>query len=239
MTTALVTGAGRGMGLEFTRQLLSRGHTVFATARDPSRSGALGELAAEHEGRLHSVPLDVSDLESIAAARRAIGERTGHLDLLVNNAGINSRGVPEGQGNVRFGALEPAGVLRMVEVNAMGPVLITQGFVDLLQKGKEPRVISVSSWLGSIGAKTSGGNYGYCASKATLNMLARAMAFDLLPLGIISVVFNPGWVSTDMGGPKAKLTPEESVAGMLKVTDGLTPQHAGQFLQWDGSEHPW
>ncbi len=100
-------------------------------------------------------------------------------------------------------------------------------------------MISVSSWLGSIEGKTSGGNYGYCASKTTLNMLARAMAFDLLPLGIVSVVFNPGWVSTDMGGPRATLTPHQSVAGMLATTARLTPSQAGHFMQWDGTEHAW
>ena len=157
----------------------------------------------------------------------------------MNNAGINSRSVPRDQANVRFGSLEPSGVLRMVEVNALGPVLVTQALVDLLQAGTRPRVASTSSWLGSIGRKSSGGNYGYCASKATLNMLARAMAFDLAPLGITSVVFNPGWVATDMGGPRASLTPEQSVGGMLAVIDGLTPEDAGRFLQWDGTEHPW
>jgi len=227
------------MGLAFTRQLLERGGAVFAAVRNPAKTDALQALVESSPGRLTLVRLDVSDPGSIDAAREAVEAQTDHLDLLVNNAGINSRGVPDGQGNVRFGALEPTGISRMVAVNAVGPILVTQSLVGLLQRGSEPRVVSISSWLGSISGKTSGGNYGYCASKATLNMLARAMAFDLSPLGITSVVFNPGWVSTDMGGPNAKLTPERSVRGMLTVTDHLTPSDAGRFLQWDGTEHAW
>jgi NAD(P)-dependent dehydrogenase (short-subunit alcohol dehydrogenase family) len=235
MATILVTGAGRGLGLEFTRQLAARGDTVFATVRNPDRADALRAV----EGDIRIVALDVSEPTSIEAAAQAVAEQTDHLDLLVNNAGINSRGVPSDQANVRFGALEPKGILRMVEVNAIGPLLVTQAFAGLLAKSERGRVLSISSWLGSIDRKQSGGNYGYCASKTTLNMLMRAAAFDLAQQGIVSVVANPGWVSTDMGGPRAQLTPEQSVAGLVRVTDTLTLDHAGRFLQWDGSEHPW
>lgn len=239
MITALVTGAGRGLGLEFTRQLLEGGDTVLATARKPARAAALHRLAAQHAGRLSLVALDVSDPGSIAAAREAVGQTTDRLDLLVNNAGINGKGVPRGQRNARFGSLEPEGILRMVAVNAIGPVLVTQALADLLAKGTEPRVVSISSLLGSIDDKASGGNYGYSASKTTLNMLARVMAFDLSRLGITSVVLNPGWVRTDMGGAGAPLSPEQSVGGMLAVTARLTPGDAGRFLQWDGAEVAW
>ena len=235
MGTVVVTGAGRGLGLAFATQLAARGDTVFATVRDPERAEALRAL----EGDVRLVRLDVSDPASIEAAAASVAEQTAHVDLLVNNAGINSRGVPEGQGNVRFGTLEPRGILRMVEVNAIGPLLVTQAFAGLLQKSAAGRVLSISSWLGSIAGKTSGGNYGYCASKTTLNMLMRAAAFDLVQQGVISVVANPGWVSTDMGGPRASLTPDQSVAGLLQVADALTPEQAGRFVDWDGSEHAW
>ena len=235
MSVVLVTGAGRGLGLELARQLAARGDTVLATVRNPDRADALRAL----EGDVRIITLDVSSTDSIAAAAAQVAEQTDHLDLLINNAGINSRGVPAGQGNVRFGQLEPAGILRMVEVNAIGPLLITQALADLLAAGGGGRVLSVSSWLGSIQRKQSGGNYGYCASKTTLNMLMRAAAFDLVGRGIVCVVANPGWVATDMGGSRARLTPEQSVAGLLRLTDNLTPDHAGRFFQWDGSEHPW
>ncbi|MCB9763605.1 MAG: SDR family oxidoreductase [Alphaproteobacteria bacterium] len=226
---ALVTGAGRGLGLEFARQLAARGATVFGTVRrDGEALDALGVTALR---------LDVADPASIAAFATDLAARVDRVDLLINNAGINSRGVPEGQRNVRWGALEPEGILRMVQVNAVGPVLVTQALAPLLKPGA--RVLSISSWLGSIQRKTSGGNYGYCASKTTLNMLARAMAFDLAEQGVISVVANPGWVRTDMGGARAALTPDQSVSGLLALVDQLTPAHTGGFYQWDGTEHPW
>jgi len=239
MQTALVTGARRGMGLEFTRQLLSRGDTVLATVRDPDSAPQLRALGEAHPGRLQILCLDVSDHSSIRKLGPAVKRLVPQLDLLVNNAGINSKAVKPHQSNTRFGSLEPEGILRMVAVNAIGPVLVTQALTESLQQSPGARVISVSSWLGSIAGKTRGGNYGYCASKTTLNMLTRAMAFDLLPLGIVSVVFNPGWVRTDMGGPRAKLGVDESVAGMIRVTGGLTEADAGRFLQWDGSDLPW
>ncbi len=121
MVTALITGAGRGMGLEFTRQLLDRGDTVIATVRNPARADALRELAANRGDHLAIVTLDVSDPASITRATFAIAQHTDHLDLLVNNAGINSRGVPEGQGNVRFGSLEPEGILRTRSAPSCSP----------------------------------------------------------------------------------------------------------------------
>jgi NAD(P)-dependent dehydrogenase (short-subunit alcohol dehydrogenase family) len=239
MNVVLVTGAGRGLGLEFTRQLVERGDRVFATVRNRARSDELQALGERANGRLHIEQLDVAEPDSIERLRKSVGDQTAKIDCLINNAGINSRGVPEGQGNVRFGALEPTGIERMMRINAIGPVLVTQAFADLLVAAGSAKVVSISSWLGSIGEKNSGGNYGYCASKAALNMLARAMAFDLAPSGITSVVINPGWVSTQMGGPKAKLTPAEAAAGVLRVADGLMSNDAGRFLQWDGSEHAW
>lgn len=235
MSTVLITGAGRGLGLEMARQLAERGDTVFATVRNPAKADALRAL----EGDVRLVALDVSDEASIAKAAEAVGAQTERLDVLINNAGINSRGVPEGQANVHFGKLEPEGILRMVQVNAVGPLLVTQAFASLLERSDNGRVVSISSWLGSLERKQTGMNYGYCASKTTLNMLMRAAAFDLAKSGVVSVVLNPGWVSTDMGGPRASLTPQQSVAGILAVTDSLTSEQAGRFLQWDGSEHPW
>ena len=227
--TAVVTGAGRGLGLEFARQLVQRGVAVLGTVRKPSP--ALEEVGAT------ALQLDVADADAIASFPEQVREHCARVDLLINNAGINSRGVGAGHANVRLGQLEPEGILRMVRINAVAPVLVAQSLSGLL--ADDAKVVSVSSWLGSIAKKSSGGNYGYCASKTTLNMLVRALAFDLAPRGITSVVVNPGWVSTDMGGAKATLTPQQSVEGLLGVIDGLTVDDAGKFLQWDGTEHPW
>jgi NAD(P)-dependent dehydrogenase (short-subunit alcohol dehydrogenase family) len=233
----LITGAGRGLGLELARQLLRGGHRVFAAVRDPGMAVDLAQLSQGE--RLVPTTLDVSDPDSIAAARRFVGCHTAALDLLINNAGTHSPRLPPAQANQRFGALEPAGLLQLVQVNAVGPLLVTQAFADLLEAGERPRVLCISSRLGSIGDKHEGGNYGYCASKATLNMLTRTMAWDLAPRGITAVAMNPGWVRTAMGGPNAPLSAAESVAGMLAVIEGLEPSDAGRFLRWDGGEQAW
>lgn len=222
---AVVTGAGRGMGLAFCKQLVADGYTVFGTVR--------GRAQALDGTGVTVLKLDVADTVSIGVFAAQLATTVGRVDLLVNNAGMNSRSAAKGQKNVRWGDLEPEGMLNMMRVNAIGPVLVTQALSSLL--GEDSRVLNVSSGLGSIGGKTSGGNYGYCASKATLNMLARAMAFDLAKRGVVSVCLNPGWVQTDMGGPKAPLTAEDSVRGMLRVMNAATPDDAGGFFNHDGT----
>jgi len=239
MKNVLITGAGRGLGLEFTRQLLDAGERVFATIRDPANAPALKALRTDAGDRLQLLQLDVAEPKSIEAMAQELTTRTSTLDLLVNNAGINSKALPEDQRNVRFGTLEPAGIERMIRVNAIGPVLVTQALKDLLAAAGGAKVVSISSWLGSITGKKRGGNYAYCASKTTLNMLTRAMAHDLRNSGIVSMVMNPGWVSTDMGGSKAELTPEQSVMGMLRVVSDLTTDDIGTFKQWNGETQPW
>ncbi|MEM6732470.1 MAG: SDR family oxidoreductase [Myxococcota bacterium] len=237
----LITGAGRGLGLEFARQCLDRGDRVYAGVRSPDRADALHALRESHPQRLFVFPLDVANPTSVTEAFRLVSEQTDHLDVLINNAGINSRStaVDEHQRNVKFGELEASGLVKMIEVNAIAPLLVVQTFVDLLERGNHPRILNVSSWLGSIERKLSGGNYGYCASKATLNMLGRTLAFDLQSRGIITLMFNPGWVRTDMGGERAELTPTQSVCGILGTSDTATLEDTGTFFQWDGTVHPW
>ncbi len=212
---------------------------MFAAVRQPGSSDDLTALAAANPAKLTVLAMDVADPASISAARDTVAGTVEALDLLINNAGVNSKAMPDAQKNLSFGGLEPDGIVTMVRVNAIGPLLVTQTFADLMAKGTDPKVLNVSSWLGSITKKKGGGNYGYCASKATLNMLGRTMAHDLIERGIVTVMFNPGWVQTDMGGPRASLTPEESVKGMLAVIDEADESHNAGFFQWDGSEHPW
>ena len=239
MSYALVTGASRGLGLEFARQLASRGVHVFAAARRPEASEPLAALVAERPEHVLPVTLDVTSAEDHHQTRELVSARTDSLEYLINNAGINSRGLPPGHGNVSFGELEPAGMLRMMEVNAIAPVLLSQCFVELLARGAHPRVAHISSWFGSISETTRGFNYGYAASKACLNMLGRALAFDLEIRKIRSALFNPGWVRTDMGGPNAKVDPVDAVSGILKLLDELSPEDVGGFFDHDGTRHAW
>lgn len=234
---ACVTGANRGIGLALTRQLIRRGDRVIATARDPKGCAAFAEMA--DTGRLHPIALDVADDASLAALPERVAALTDRVDLLINNAGVNGGSVPEGGPNRDWGALEPVGMLSMMRVNAVGPLLVTQALVELLAAGTDPRVLCVSSQLGSLERKTDGGGYGYCMSKAALNMGARAMAADIRERGIVAVAVHPGWVITDMGGPNAELTPEQSASGLLNLAAELGPDDAGRFFKWNGDSHPW
>lgn len=240
MRRVLITGAGRGLGLALTREALARGDRVFAGCRNPSHEAELARLSAEQPGHLDILRLDVADQSSIDASWRAVRDRVDGLDLLINNAGANSMSIGDDPTvHLRLGTLDPDRMLGMFRVNAIAPVMMVQRYLDLLLAGQAPRVVNISSWLGSITDKQSGGNYSYCASKAALNMLTRTLAFDLVGQGVVVVAVNPGWMRTDMGGPRANLAPEESARGILALASRLTPAQAGRFFDWNGAEHPW
>lgn len=232
MRRIFLTGANRGLGLEFARQLLARGDWVFATCRQPEQAAELQALRERYPDRLHLAALDVSDDASIAQAVAAVEGHTDRLDVLINNAGVLYR--DEHPGN-----LQREQLARAFHINAIGPLLLTQALLPLLRRGERPVVFSLSTQMGSLTRKTYGGFYSYSASKAALNMFGRALAADLRDEGIIVVLVHPGWVQTDMGGPEAPLTPEASVGGMLRLLDGLTMDHSGRFFTWEGQEHPW
>lgn len=242
MLHVLVTGASRGLGLEFVRQYLHRGDYVYATCRNPATATKLQELAAAHPNRCVILPLDTRNEASHEALVAELTARDCRLEVLINNAGVNAKSV---QGNsdfesyFAFGQLKAESLLDMIHTNAIAHILLTQSLLPFLRHVPNAKVMNISSWLGSLSQKREGGNYAYSASKTALNMLTRTMAFDLRPMGIIAVAANPGWVRTDMGGVRATLTAEDSVAGLISVVDKLTPGDAGRFIQWDGTDHKW
>jgi NAD(P)-dependent dehydrogenase (short-subunit alcohol dehydrogenase family) len=241
MERVLITGANRGIGLEFVRQCLARGDTVLAGARRPDEARELDELERRFGEMLHILPLDVTDDTSIAGAHRSALTRVDGLDLLVNNAGINEGSHDAGGRRlyVRLGSLSAPDMLRVLHVNTVGPLMVAQAFLELLRRGRRPRIAGISSGLGSI-THAGGGGYAYNMSKAALNMATRMLSIDLRSEDIVSVAFSPGWVRTDMGGSQAPLAPAESVAGMLRVIDGLTMEQTGEFLSWkDGKRLEW
>lgn len=225
-----ITGANRGIGLEFVRQLLQRGDTVEAGVREPSKAEQLQELAREAGERLRIHALDVQDSASLLAFAVSVGEQP--LDILVNNAGIHGKwqGLTE---------LDPEDVLRTYTVNTLGPLRLTALLLPALLKSATRKAVHVSSLMGSIQLNAEGGVYGYRMSKAALNMGVRSMARDFREQGLVTAAISPGWVKTDMGGPDAPLSPEESVRGMLRVIDSLGPEHSGRFFEFNGEELPW
>ncbi len=229
----LVTGANRGIGLEFVRQYAERGARVFAGCRNPDAAGFLSTLVSRRPGNVEVVQLDVTQRESIDAAINHIAlDGDGSLDTLINNAGTSPRGE-------EFSNLQTAAMAAVLEVNAIAPLIVAQRAHRLLVHSSRPRIVNISSSMGSLTHKESGRHYSYCASKAALNMLTRAAAHDLAPEGMLMVALHPGWVQTDLGGSAADLTPTESVSDMLGVIDGLSASDSSRFLTRHGEEHPW
>jgi NAD(P)-dependent dehydrogenase (short-subunit alcohol dehydrogenase family) len=207
-----------------------RGDTVFACCRRPREAADLQTLAGGHS--VHVVPLDVADPAAVAAlAARVAG---AHVDTLINNAGV-SGGPPEQQTatSMNFAAWTDA-----FAVNALGPVRVLQALLPALARSKSPKVMSVTSQLGAISLDLAFA-LGYSASKAALNKFMRLAAIELAPRGIAIGLIHPGWVKTDMGGPGAEITPDESAAGIVKVVDALSLRNTGGFWKWNGSRHEW
>lgn len=233
MQTILITGANRGIGLALTRQLLQDDARIFATCRAPERADDLNALAKQQPERVTILKLDVNDEASIESAVRAVAAEIDGLDLLINNAGIGG----DESGRI-LGQLTSAEVSHVITTNAVGSLILTQACRELLKTGEDPRVVMISSGLGSL-QRTGGTSYAYRMSKAAMNMAARVLAFDSAMNGITTVTMNPGWVQTDMGGPSAALRPAESASALRTLINRLTPADKGKFFQYDGSQLPW
>ena len=231
MLVALITGANRGLGFEFARQYIEDGWHVFATCRDPKSASKLQQLAKDAGGKLAIVAMDVTDSESVHAAAAQLKDLA--IDLVINCAGIT--GV-SGQkvGKVNYGSWN-----HVLDVNTMGPMRVLESFSDQIARSERKLVVTIKSGMGAIGDNTSGGSVAYRSSKAAVNMAMRSAAIDLAPRRITCVVVNPGWVKTDMGGPNATLTPQESVTAMLRLIEKLGPDQSGKFFHYDGSKYPW
>ena len=153
------------------------------------------------------------------------------IDLLLNNAGV---GGTRGQtiGNIDYKAWA-----KVLDVNTIGPLRVSEAFVDHVARSGRKLIVTLTSGMGSIADNTSGGSFAYRSSKAAVNMVMRSLAIDLAPRGITCVVVNPGWVQTDMGGPNANLTPAESIARLRRLLDNLGPAQSGKFFNHDGREY--
>ena len=230
---SLVTGANRGLGLEFVRQLLARGDRVVATCRHPGKATALNALAGEHPGRLHVLPLDVADPRAIAELQRELlllADDGDRLDLLVNGAGVLHSGE-------RFGSVSAVNLDDSFRTNAMGPFLLTQALATRLADGA--RVANITSQLGSIANTTRFGTPSYDISKAAQNMATALLAKALAPRGIVVLALHPGWAQTEMGGDNATVPAGDSVAGLLRVIDAAGVADSGGFRDWRGETLPW
>jgi NAD(P)-dependent dehydrogenase (short-subunit alcohol dehydrogenase family) len=240
MPSVLVTGASRGMGLEFARQYLADGWRVYAACRDPGRAEALRALAAN--GPLEILQMDVTDGAQVAAAAARLSGKP--LDLLINNAGVVEKifygsGAYEGKDDPDLRHYDFDGWLELLNTNLLGPARVCGAFVDHLAAGERPVGVNIVSQLASVSLTWQAGRYAYRTSKAALNMLTRSAGEWYEKRGIILVSISPGWARTDMGGPKATNAPAQSVAGVRNVIAGLTKADAGKFFNFDGKIIPW
>lgn len=240
MPVVLITGANRGLGLEFVRQYSALGWEVIACARRPQAAAELAALAAAAGGRVTIEQLDVTDHASIDAVARRLDGRA--IDVLLNSAGTMGRGSRSAADfpAERFGGLDYADIAEIFRVNVIGPLKMTEAFVGHVARSAQKKCVALSSIVGSIAGNRSGGLYGYRASKAALNAVMTSLAIDLgREPGLIVATIHPGWVRTEMGGPRADIDADESVAGVIDVIAGLDAGKAGRFWRYDGAELPW
>jgi NAD(P)-dependent dehydrogenase (short-subunit alcohol dehydrogenase family) len=231
MPTVLVTGANRGLGLEFARQYAAEGWKVIAACRDPGAAVDLQKLADGSGGSVRVFAINVADGASVKAAASALADEP--IDVLLNNAGV---GNPPGK---TLGALDYPGWLRVLDVNVLGPARVVEALLPNVARGGRKLVVTITSRMGSIADNSSGGSYPYRSSKAAVNMVVKSLSLDLAPRGITCVLLHPGWVRTDMGGSGGKLSPAESIAAMRKLIARLGPEDSGKFYNYDGAVIPW
>lgn len=229
--SVLVTGANRGLGLEFVRQYALAGWKTYAACRSPKSATELKALQDQHTDRITVLSLDVTDAAGVRAAAETL--RGEPIDLLLNNAGVGS---PPAQ---RIGSFDYAAWAKVLDANVLGPTRMIEAFVENVAKGGDKRIVTVTSRMGSIADNSSGGSYAYRSSKAGVNAAMKSFSIDLAPRGITCVVVHPGWVRTDMGGAGGKLAPAESVKSLRALIAGLKPADSGKFFNVDGEELPW
>lgn len=220
MSTVLITGANRGIGLEYCRQYKDRGDSVIAVCRSPSPE--LEKLDIEI-----IADIDVSNEMSV----HDLGEQLGgkRIDIAINNAGIMQ--------NETIDDLDMSSILKQFEVNSLGPLIVTRALLPHM--GNPSKLALMTSRMGSITDNTSGGRYGYRMSKAALNIAGVSLSHDLKDKGIAVAILHPGYVKTDMTNNSGNISAEESVNGLIARIDGLTLENSGTFWHSDGQVLPW
>lgn len=222
MANVLITGAGRGIGLELVRQYVARGDNVLAVCR--TLTDELGDLADQVISGV-----ELTDVEQVSGLPIMVAELLGHIDLLVNNAGVFH--------NETLGDLDFDQIRTQLEVNAIAPLMVTESLVPLMKEGS--KIANITSRMGSMADNGSGAYYGYRASKAALNAFGKSLAMDLKPRGIAVAQLHPGFVQTRMVGFAGDISPETAAQGLIQRIDELNLANSGGFWHSNGSTLPW
>ncbi len=232
MSSVLITGSNRGLGLEWVRQYASEGWRIHATCRHPREAEDLHDLAEEHP-TINIHRLDVTNRDEVHSV--AVELQNESLDLLINNAGVYlEKYEPMGLGRFRYDDWAYT-----FDVNTMGAVRLTEAFQEHLSRRENPLVTTISTHMASIAEIETPDAYYYRSSKAALNAVMKGLSIELKPQGIGLLLLHPGWVRTRMGGTGTNLMPPESVAGMRSLIEQFTMEDTGRFLRYDGVEIPW
>ena len=232
MNTVLITGANRGIGLEFARQYAADGWQVVACCRQPQQAEALNRLADQYKDRFSIHRLDVRELAETDQLSHKLQDLP--IDILINNAGV----YPHAQ-NGEFGHISYDDWMEAFRVNTFAPLKMVEALVKQIACSQLKIVATITSKMGSIVDNQRGGSYIYRSSKAAVNMVVKSLAIDLQPRGIIAVLLHPGWVQTDMGGRGALISTKQSVTGMKSILGRVTHSDTGKFIAYDGQHIPW
>ena len=230
MTNVLITGANRGLGLGFVKSFLEKNVNVICTTRNITGSKELLECKKKYPNNLKILELDLLGENSENTLSDLLSDKP--IDIFINNAGV-------GSSIQRFGVVSLKPWLEVLKVNLIAPLTVTQSIIENIKKGSDKKIYFLSSQLGSIEENTSGGMYIYRSSKTALNQVVKSLSVDLKPMGITVISLHPGWVKTDMGGPNAPVSIDESIKGMMKVIDTTDIRNTGTFLNFDGQGLPW
>ena len=228
MATVLITGANKGVGLELCKRFAGRGDQVLACCRNPDGADDLRAIGDNVE----VLGVEVGDGASVAALAEQVGDRP--IDILINNAGMAGPAPDQQSGaNMDFD-----GWMETFNVNTMAPLRMLQTFRGNLQSGTDPKAVTITSQMGALDLNWPV-MYAYCSSKAAVNKVMRMMSAELAGEGIAVSLIHPGHVKTDMGGPNAEITVEESGEGIMSVIDGTSMDNTGAFMKWNGEPHNW
>ena len=228
--TILITGANRGIGLTLTERFAEDGWQVLACCRNPADAGQLHVLA-ERGMAIEIHALDVTNYAQMAALADQLGARP--IDILLSNAGIY------GSKSAGFGEINAQEWRQVLEVNTIAPLMLVQAFVEQVAASQQKLVAVMSSKVGSIADNSSGGSYMYRSSKTAVNQVVKSLSIDLAERGISVISLHPGWVQTEMGGPNAEISTDQSVSGLKSILQSAGPAQSGQFIEYDGSGIPW
>jgi NAD(P)-dependent dehydrogenase (short-subunit alcohol dehydrogenase family) len=228
MANVAITGAGRGIALELTKQHLDAGDRVFALVRNPDGAADLNAMTAASGGNLTVHQMDVGDDASVSTGAASTG--TDAIDILYNVAGVTGPMTPELEG-ANWDEWQDT-----FNIMIAGPLRVMQAFLPRLGNGA--KVMNISSQL-AASTWAYGGFYAYGAAKAGLNRMMRSVAIDVKDRGIIVGLIHPGWVQTDMGGPDAEITPLQSASGIRSTAASWTLDESGDFKKWNGETHAW